>query len=755
MKIKKVGLLSLSAALSLSVFSSTAAANVTNQTEQKQIITIANVDSQISKEELIKQFKKLFPNKFDFLTSKDFHFNTGHRYPEDDEAIIRYSLSFNKEMNGKHLHGSVEFVGKELTIQSFYYRPFDVKDALFPAKVSQKEALEMATSFIEGQYPNENYQLSDNQDMYYPMPRSLTEPIQYRFNFDRLENGIPVSGQNMNITILGNGEMVELYSGQYYREKSNYENKANIISSDAAKDKIKSNLGVSLQYMIDFDYRNEEAKVKLIYGVEPPIFGMSAKNGKWLVGQEFVDALPGMNAIKMLSSTALTGTTKPINEKEAKAIAEKLLKPGDENTKLRIEEIYEHENKMLGKTVYSVHYQYQSKNSGYGSSIEIDKNTGEVISFHDITRDMHYETKVEATKEEAKKEEEKKEGVSYEKALAAAVEAVRKYTPSIMHEYSYPTYSEKQESYEGRYHFSFPRIKNGIIVQGDSINIGIDKEGAISHYNVHSPIIKEWPNVDKAVSKDKALNAYLEELNVKLSYSKIKYDSKDYMLMYHTEFKNAFNHYNAVTGKWERPSHYPTQPESPGVEVKHPTAEKELNYLIQMGIIKVDDPSTFNADQPVSRGEALEILMKSIVNYYEFDRIDEKKEGTFVNINKEHELYNVIELAAQQNIIDKSKKSFPVEYNITKQELAYWYVRALGLDEAAKHHDIFKLSFKDANKIQKEYTGYIALADKLGLLEANKSNMYHATSNVTLAEIAVSITTLAQKMSEKRQGYYY
>lgn len=751
MKIKKVGLLSLSAALSLSVFTNTAAANVHNDTEQKQVITIANVDSEMTKEELIKQFKKLFPNKFDFLTSKDFHFNTGHRYPEDDEAIIRYSLSFNKEMNGKHLHGSVEFVGKELTIQSFYYRPFEVKDAVFPAKVDQKEALEIATSFIEGQYPNENYQLSDNQYMYYPMPRSLTEPIQYRFNFERLENGVPVSGQNMNITIMGNGEMVELYSGQYYREKANYENKANIISNDAAIEKIKSKLGVSLQYMIDFDYRNEEAKVKLIYGVEPPIFGMNAKNGKWLVGQEFVDALPGMNPIKMLSSSALAGTTKPISQKEAKAIAENLLKPGDENTKLRIEEIYEHENKMLGKTVYSVHYQYQSKNSGYGSSIEIDKNTGEVISFHDITRDMYAET----AKEEEKKEEDTKKGVSFEKALEAAVEAVRKYTPSIMHEYSYPIYSEKQESYEGRYHFSFPRVKNGIIVQGDSINIGIDKEGAISHYNVHSPIIKEWPNVEKVVSKDKALKAYLEELNVKLAYSKVRYDSKDYVLMYHTEFKNAFNYFNAVTGEWERPSHYPNQPEQPEFEVDHPTAEKELNYLIQMGIIKVDDPSTFDPDQPVTRGEALEILMKSIVNYYEFDRIDEKKDGTFVNINKEHDLYNVVELAAQQNIIDTSKKSFPVEFNITKQELAYWYIRTLGLDQAAKHYDIYKISFNDANKIQKEYTGYIALADKLGLLEANKSNMYHATSNVTLAEVAVSVTKLAQKMSEKRPGYYY
>ncbi|QOR66344.1 S-layer homology domain-containing protein [Cytobacillus suaedae] len=755
MKLKKASVLSMSAVLSLSLLTpqAYAASEITSQLQDRPVITIANAETEVGKAELIKRLKNLFPGKFDFLSEKDFHINTGHRYPEDDEAIIRYNLSFHKEMNGKQLYGSAEFVGEDLAIQSFHYRPIDVTDAIFPAKVTEEEALEIAKDFVKEQYPDIAYQLTTNRDFYYPMPRNLTEPIQYRFVFEKLKNEVPILDQSLNVTIMGNGELVELYSGQYQLESAKYEDKANILSLETVVDKVKSNMDVSLQYMLEHDYRNETVNVKLTYGVDPMVTNLNAKDGKWLVGQEFKDNLPEMK-IKMITDEPMNVTTKPITQKEAKAIAEKLLKPGDENTKLRIEEISEHENKFYGKTIYNVHYMYQSKNHGYGASIEIDKNTGEVLSFHDVSRDMMYAeqaSKLETTTEKEKAEE-KKNKLAYEKALEIGIETIKKFSPSIIHEYSYPLVGELMESHDGNYHLSFPRVKNGILVQGDSINIGINSDGEILHYNANSPIIKEWPSVEKAVSKGKATQAFLDQLNVKLAYSKIKYDDKDYVLMYHREFKNQFEYYNALTGEWEKHSYYNNNEPGSEVVVSHPTAEKELNYLIQAGIIKVEDPATFDADQPITKGEALEIIMKSIMNYYEFDRFDSKKEGTFENINKDHELYNVIELAAQQNIVDTSQKAFPVDEKITKQELAYWYIRTLGLDEAAKHYDIYKLSFEDAGDVTKPYTGYVALATKLGLFET-PDNKFNAKSNVTLAEIAVANIKLAQKVSELRPRY--
>ena len=741
MKLKKVGVLSLSAALSLSVFSSqVSASDLPNQNKEKQIITIASVDSEVNKETLIKKLKQLFPGRFDFLTSKDFYFNTGHRYSEDDESIIRYNLSFNKDYDGKQVYGGIEFVGEELELQSFYYSPLDYKDAIFPAKVTEKKALEIAKEFLDSQFPNLSYQLNSDDLNYYPIPMNLTEPISYRFQFERLENDIPVMGQSTNVTVLGNGEITEVYSGDFQKSKATYDENNPILNAESALKKLKADLDVTLQYMVNYDYRGEETQVKLVYGVEPQVNAIHAKDGKWLVGREFTDKLPQLNNIKMLTNKPINTTAKPITENDAKEIAKKLLRPGNDDIKLRIQEVSEQENDYLGRSIYSVNYMYESRNSGNGASIEIDKNTGEVISFYDISDDVFgYDPS-----------DKDKAGLTYTQAVAKALEKIKEFSPSIMHEYSYPINNElnKLEQDRDETFLTFPRVKNGIIVSGDSIQVSIKKDGSLRRYSVQSPVVKEWPSIDKAVAKEKALQDYLDQLDAKLAYTKVDYEKNHYSLVYFREFANQFHYYNAITGEWESQSYYTVDPGT-SVEISHPTAEQELNYLIKAGIIKVDDPDTFNADAPLTKGKALDVLMKSIANYYELERVEYQDKETFSNIDKDHEYYSVIELAAQQKIIDTEQDTFSVDENISNEELAYWYIRALGLDLAAKHSDIYTLSFKDSDLIQKKYTGYVALANQLGLFNV-KYKLFNPSHEVTLAELAVANIKLAKLIGETR-----
>ena len=46
--------------------------------------------------------------------------------------------------------------------------------------------------------------------------------------------------------------------------------------------------------------------------------------------------------------------------------------------------------------------------------------------------------------------------------------------------------------------------------------------------------------------------------------------------------------------------------------ISHPWAEKELNYLIQARILNVKDVKTFDLNAKVTKGAALEVIMKSI-----------------------------------------------------------------------------------------------------------------------------------------------
>ena len=96
MKLKKIGIILASSALSFGMFSSIASASTTvNGQPEKVQIQVASTETVFTKNDLIKKFRELFPNQFDFLTNSDFHMSSSHFYPDDD--TLRYDLSFYKD----------------------------------------------------------------------------------------------------------------------------------------------------------------------------------------------------------------------------------------------------------------------------------------------------------------------------------------------------------------------------------------------------------------------------------------------------------------------------------------------------------------------------------------------------------------------------------------------------------------------------------------------------------------------------------
>jgi len=89
-KRKKLGVVLTSAALSIGLFSSVTQASVgyestqNNGQPEKLQIQVADTNSVVSKDQLIKKLKELFPKKFDFLSNKDFTLNSSVYYPENE-----------------------------------------------------------------------------------------------------------------------------------------------------------------------------------------------------------------------------------------------------------------------------------------------------------------------------------------------------------------------------------------------------------------------------------------------------------------------------------------------------------------------------------------------------------------------------------------------------------------------------------------------------------------------------------------------
>ncbi len=739
---KKIGILLSSSVLSLGMLSTVASASspVNVQSERVQI-QVASTDITVTKNDLIKKFRELFPNQFDFLTASDFQMNNSHFYPDDE--TLRHELSFTKIVNGKRIYGSLGFVGENLDIEQYYYQPADTKEALFPAKVSKDEAKKIATDFVSQFFEKENYQMESDMPNYFPQ-QLLTEPISYSFSFSLMENQVSVSDQRIEVSVLGNGDVISFYRNQSKQEKSTFDDVKKIQDEKDIIKKLKENLTVDLFYQVNMDYRTDKRSVQLVYQPTLRLQGVHASSGKWLTATGYTTDFPSAIKTEKIVAEPLPAKQKDISVEQAKKIAEKLLVPKSDKVTLSIDSVEEVENQS-GEAVIRIQYMYQYANGGTGTSLEINKSTGEVTQFSNLSYDMG-----ERFGEQPKNDN----GISKQEALTQAKKHLVEWVPSYLHNYAMPIDEPYFDKRQGSYIFSFPRIVNGIPVMGDQMMVAIAADGSLSSLYVDFQQFEEWPSTDKVISKEKAESILQEALNLKLSYRKPdnNTDGNHYDLVYAPVFNESpFAYLDAKTGEWNS-----WISGGNSIVISHPWAQDELNYLIQANIIDVKDSNSFNGDVAVSKGEALKIVVNSLSYFYAggYPYQNDDLKQTFANIDAKHPLYKVVERAAELGIIQPNEQGFAVDKPITREELAVWYIRILGLEQAAKDGNIYKNDFADADKVNKEYSGYVALANSMGLVKA-KENNFNPTGQVTYADLAVSAIQLAHKMSEsgKRLDY--
>ncbi|MDQ0297905.1 hypothetical protein J2S78_000313 [Salibacterium salarium] len=733
MNSRRIGIVSLSTALAISFSASDVSAEeaVTEQAEtgEKQVVEISAADVNFTKEDLIDRFYELFPSGFDFLEESDFHMNHFRGVGSDDD-IIQHHLSFQKETaDGEPVRGSVQFVGEELELQYFDYQPKNVQDALYPADVTQEEAEASAKEFIENTASGE-YELSDQQRPNVSVGnQTLTEPVEYDLYFQRMENDIPVQNQNIQVTVLGNGEISSYRNTTYQEESASYEEPEDVVEKEEAKASIADSLDLRLQYNVQHDFESDEENVSLVYAPSPGFQGIQAKTGDWDVNNSFVSELPEENEIKRLREEPVETEADPVSREDAEEMAKDLITVSDD-AELNIESIEETERN--GTEVFSVQFMIHRGNSGTGTSFDIEKDTGDIVQFRNIDYDQQSQ----------------EVNLSEEEALKAAVEAAETYGGSSIHEYAYPINGGIANlNNRGVYNFSFPQVKNGLPVQGRALNIGISAEDGelVSFSNMRQGEIENWPEPESAVDKEKALEDYKNDLDVDLSY--VSHDqSGDTTDTYHLVYQPAYHanglYYDAADGDWVEPQSSDSSAEE--VITDHWAAD-EINYMVQSGILSVDEGEELKPNEAVSKGTALEMLMKSMESFYPSNPTEDQT-ATFENIQSDHPSFQVVERAVRSGIIDAEEDTFPVNDTLTREELAVWIVRSMELEEAAKHADIYGLPFEDADDITEEHAGYVGLAYAKDILQGS-DNHFNPDDEVTLAHLAVTCFRLAEKQA--------
>lgn len=737
-KFKKLGVLLTSTAFSFGVLSPVAQASVpANESSTKIEIQVAETETKVTKNELIKKIRTLFPNEFNFITDNDFKVGNGHYYLDD--KAIRHELYFDKYVDGKNVYGSFILKGDDLELERFHYSPADMTDALFPAKISKDEAQKIAQNFLK-QLPNaSNYKLQEDRygyDYYYSRP--LSEPTNYSFSYQPTQNGVLISDQYISLDVLGNGVITGMYSDLYTGKKATFDSLEQKKSETDVQKQMRDHLAVELRYAIDYNYRTNERDVKLVYMPIQSAHGVHALTGEWQTTNGFTTIAPKAQPVEKLSAQPLAPKKENITIEEAEALVLSFLKVDTEKAKLTIEMIDERENEAK-ETFYSVHYNYKYNGRAMGGSVEVNKATGEITQYYDY-------------REEFMKANNSIAEITKEVALSKAVDYLKEWAPSYVHHYAKTMEGYSFDEYSKYHSFTFPRLVNGIPVSGDEIHVSIGIDGSLRSLYINHQKIENWPSVSKVIAPDVAKETFSAALKTELQYTKQDNEDKvHYDLVYAPTFDGVVdNQLDAKTGEWLNS----IKPEETTPIISHPTAADELNYLLHQKMLEVKDPASFNADKGITRGEALKIIMKSMsYGYYDYYISEEDAKQSFPNIDSKHPLYSTVEQAVRMGILEPADK-FTVEDPLTRQELAEWYIRALDLKTAAKNNDIFKVNFEDASTIQPNYLGYIALANSLGLLEA-QDNKFNATKNVTYAELAVSTIRLAHKIYEKNNNRYY
>lgn len=739
---KKVGIVLSSSVLSLGMFAAVAGASTPGIEQPERVqIQVASTEITVTKDDLIKRFRELFPDQFSFLTASDFQIGDSHFYPNDD--TLRYGLSFSKTINGKQLFGDLSFVGEDLDVEQFYYQPANEADALYPAKVTKDEARKIADDFLQKFFEGEDYQVQDNPYSYFPQ-QLLTEPIRYSFSFARMENQVAVSDQWIEVSVLGNGDVVNFYKSSTESGKSTFDDVKLIKDKDEMTQKVKDNLSVDLYYQVNRDYQTGNRSVDLVYQPTAKLQGIHATSGKWLTANDYSTDLPEAAKTEKIVANPLPPKQNGITLEEAKKIAEQLLAIQSDKVKLNINSVREEEN-YNGQAVISVHYMYEYANGGTGTNLEIDKQTGEVIQYNDLKREVLENYEGQSKNENAP--------ISSQAALTQAVKYLKEWAPSHLHNYAMPLEEPYFEERLGSYHIVFPRIVNGIPVIGDQVMVSIAADGSLNSLNIGYQEVDEWPSHENVISEEKAKTILKDALSLKLTYTKQEQNKADhYELVYTPEFaEQPFSFLDATTGEWNS-----LFTEASSVTVSHPWAQDELNYLVGAKVLTIKDPKNFDGDAGVSKGEAIKVIMNSLTYFYEDhylgNQVDKKQ--TFTNIDSKHPYYSAIERAAELGVISSKDKTFDVDAPITKEELAVWHVRLLGLEQAAKDGNIYKLDFADADKVQKEYVGYVALANSLGLVKTDKNN-FKPGQQVTYAELAVSTISLAHEVVKSGKNLRY
>jgi len=167
-------------------------------------------------------------------------------------------------------------------------------------------------------------------------------------------------------------------------------------------------------------------------------------------------------------------------------------------------------------------------------------------------------------------------------------------------------------------------------------------------------------------------------------------------------------------------------------------AAGSIEQALQRHLMSVDAQGLFRPQNPVTRGEAVEMLLRA-ASGYSFISFPSPGPADFADVPVGSAYYPAVEEAYHLGLVAKAA-AFRPDDPVTREEFAVMAVRALKYDAIGRMTLAIPLPYKDAAAVNRLDANYVAVATGLGLFRAGGD--FRPLDPLTRAEAATVLVRL-------------
>ena len=575
----------------------------------------------------------------------------------------------------------------------------------------------------------------------------------YSYHFQRKEKNIIFPDNHVTVRVDAATGEVTSASIEWIRDAKIPSGEAKLSKEDASKiigENLKMKLSYKTNYYRIYDYGQNDIvkKAFLVYEPDLSYISIDANTGEiYLNRSEWVETDFTSNKVESdakADEAASGGTAQLLTDEEISKIREleKLISK-DKAIEIVTSNPYLHIDKNLMTYTASLNQTYNSKDKdasyvwnitlrdsrpidyskdqdqyrAYANAI-VDAKTGKILSFNSSIKSNYDRSSGKWLPIEIKYDRSYGQKV-LEKFLNSQVKDIFNKTRLTQERDDYVAYYKDENiPVYGGYSYQYNRFNEGIEYEYNGIYGSVDGvTGKIYYYNTNWDYDIVFESPKNVMTPEEAFNHYISkegynllyEINVINEYDPNYKSDKPYY-----DFSEAYRVAYEIRLVY-RPDIYPTY--------ISPFTGEQLDYKGD----SYTSPEPYLYNDIADTKENREILLLSDMNIgFEGASFMPEKAIT------EGEISQLLEKLGYWNMdsedINSSSKL------ITREELAYSFIKRLGFEKIANISGIYTSGYEDEDTINPKYIGAVALAKGLKLFPDNKSKLFNPKSNISRRE---------------------